>query len=305
MQAPVALLLVSLLIGMALQKVKAIPDNAHLALNQYVIYVALPALALIHVPRIALEFDVLFAVATAWIIFFLAFPVVLLAARAFDWSRQTTGCLILTAGLGNTAFFGFPVIEALYGLEGVQMALLVDQPGTFVASSTMGIVVAGIFSAGSRRKRDVVRNVITFPPFVVFVLALVMNVSGVQARGVPLGVLEHFAMTLTPVALISIGLQLRFSGAAEQLKPLSFGLLYKVFLAPAFIFVLYVLVFGRDGLMIQVSVVQAAMPPMITGSIIAAAFGLNERLAALMAGVGVPVAVVAIAGWYLLMAGFG
>jgi predicted permease len=38
------------------------------------------------------------------------------------------GCLILTAGLGNTSF-GFPIIEALYGEEGLKTAILVDQPG--------------------------------------------------------------------------------------------------------------------------------------------------------------------------------
>jgi predicted permease len=48
-----------------------------------------------------------------------------------------TGCLILTAGLGNTSFLGFPIIEALYGQEGMKTAILVDQPGTFVVLSTL------------------------------------------------------------------------------------------------------------------------------------------------------------------------
>ncbi len=299
------LLAVSLLIGMVLQRVKAIPANAHIALNGYVIYVALPALALIHVPRIELQMELLFPVATAWIIFLLAVPVVLLAAWRFSWSRQTTGCLILTAGLGNTAFLGYPVIEALYGADGLQVALLVDQPGTFVATSTLGIVVAGIYSKGRQRKREVARNVVSFPPFIVFFVALIMNVSGIQAEGISLVVLEHFAATLTPVALISIGLQLKFTGAAEQMRPLAFGLLYKLVLAPALLFALYVMLFGGEGLLIQVSIIQGAMPPMITGSIIAVTYGLNARLAALMAGVGVPMAAVTIACWYLILGGYG
>ncbi len=299
------LLVVSLLVGLMLQRLKAIPGNTHVALNSYVIYVALPALALIHVPRIELQTELLFPVATAWILFLTAIPVVLMAARRFRWSRQTTGCLILTAGLGNTAFLGYPVIEALYGADGVQVALLVDQPGTFVATSTLGIVVAGIFSEGRKRKREVARNVLTFPPFIVFFLALLMNISGLQARGIPLEVLEVFAATLTPIALISIGLQLKISGAGVELRPLALGLLYKLMLAPALIFGLYVVIFGQSGLMIQVSIMQAAMPPMITGSIIAATYGLNSRLAALMAGVGVPVAIVTLAFWYFFLGGYG
>ena len=305
MQAPMVLLVVSLLIGLVLQWVKAIPGNAHVALNSYVIYVALPALGLIHVPGIELQTELLFPIATGWILFLTAIPVVLMAARSFRWSRQTTGCLILTAGLGNTAFLGYPVIEALYGADGVQVAILVDQPGTFIVTSSLGIVIAGIFSEGRKRKREVARNVVTFPPFVIFIIALAMNVSGIQATGIPLQVLEVFAATLTPVALISIGLQLKISGAGDQMRPLAFGLLYKLMLAPALIFTLYVMIFGQEGLLIQVSIVQAAMPPMITGYIIAAAYGLNSHLAALMAGVGVPVAAVTITFWYTLLGGYG
>lgn len=305
LEAPLLLLAVSLLIGLLLQRVKAIPENGYLALNAYCIYVALPSLVLIHVPRISLGVDVLFPVATAWIIFLTAIPVMLFISRRYGWSRQTTGSLILAAGLGNTAFLGYPVTEVLYGADGVQVAILMDQPGSFVATSTLGIVVAGIFSAAGQRKRDIARSVLAFPPFLVFSVALILNLSGMQITGAALGVLEQFAATLTPVALISIGLQLKFSGLTEQLRPMAIGLFYKMVAAPALIFVLYALVFGREGIILQVSVMQAAMPPMITASIIAGSYGLNARLAALMAGIGVPIAAVTLALWYLLLGGYG
>ena len=304
-QAPLLLLAASLLIGVLLQRVKAIPENAYLTLNRYVIYVALPALVLVHVPRISLGLEALFPVMTSWIVFLAAVPVFLLVSRRCGWSRQTTGSLILTGGLGNTAFLGYPVTEALYGAEGLQVAILVDQPGTFMATSTLAIIVAGIFSAAGQRKRDIVRSVLAFPPFLVFVGALVLNLSGTQITGAVFEVLEQFAATLTPVALISIGLQLKFSGALEQIRPLAFGLCYKMIAAPALIFVLYALVFGREGLTMQVSVVMAAMPPMITASIIASSYGLNARLAALMAGVGVPIAAATLTLWYLFLGGSG
>jgi hypothetical protein len=43
---------------------------------------------------------------------------------------------------------GFP-IEALYGEEGLKTAILVDQPGSFVVLSTLGILVATIYSSGN------------------------------------------------------------------------------------------------------------------------------------------------------------
>jgi predicted permease len=44
---------------------------------------------------------------------------------------------------------GFPIIEALYGEEGLKTAILVDQPGSFVVLSTLGILVATIYSSGN------------------------------------------------------------------------------------------------------------------------------------------------------------
>jgi len=290
-----------LLIGVLLQRVKTVPDDAHVTLNRYVIFVALPALVLINVPGITLELDVIFPVATAWIVFLTAVPVMLFIARRSGWSRKTTGSLILTAGLGNTAFLGYPVVEALYGADGVEVAVMVDQPGNFMVTSTLGIIVAGIFSSGEQRKRDIARSVLEFPPFIVFIGALILNLASVEPGGVIRDVLEKFSATLTPIALISIGMQLKFAGITEHIRPLALGLFYKMIAAPALIFVLYVLVFGREGLIIQVSVIQAAMPPMITGAIIASSYGLNGRLATLMAGVGVPVAAITLAAWYLIL----
>jgi predicted permease len=44
-------------------------------------------------------------------------------------------------------FFWVSIIEALYGEEGLKTAILVDQPGSFVVLSTLGILVATIYSS--------------------------------------------------------------------------------------------------------------------------------------------------------------
>lgn len=298
---PISLLVTSLLIGMALQRVRAFPDNTHVVLNQYVIYIALPALALIHIPEVAFQADLLFPVATSWIVFLVSILFVTMCAKIMGWDRSTTGCLILTVGLGNTAFVGYPVVEALYGSEALKVALLVDQPGTFVVVSTLGVIVASIYATGKTRKRVIFWRVITFPPFIIFVIALGMNLAGIHPGGVPLGVLEQLSGTLTPIALISVGLQLRFSIGELNIKPLFYGLTYKLILAPALLFVLYILLFRGSGLAVEVSIIQAAMPPMITGAILAMTFGLNPRLASILVGIGVPLSFFTLALWYYFL----
>lgn len=297
----IVLVLVCLLIGYMLQRVKDFPDDAPAALNQFVIYISLPALALIHIPRIELKLALLYPILTSWIVLFLSMLVIPPLSKVFKWDRKTTGCLLLTAGFGNTAFIGLPVIEALYGRDALQIALMVDQPGSFVAITTFGIIIASIYSAGTTRKRLILKKILLFPPFITFIFALIMNVSGVQAEGVALGVLERFGATVIPLALISVGLQLQINMDRKYLKPLVYGLGYKLFVAPAFLYFLYVILFGGSGLMVEVSIMQAAMAPMIAGSILAMTFGLNPRLATLMVGFGVPLSFLTLACWYFLL----
>ncbi len=53
------LVILCLIIGILLQRVKDMPENAPKALNTYLIYIVLPALALMHIP-VSLTYSYLF-----------------------------------------------------------------------------------------------------------------------------------------------------------------------------------------------------------------------------------------------------
>jgi malate permease and related proteins len=55
----------------------------------------------------------------------------------------------------------------------------------------------------------------------------------------------------------------------------------------------------------QVTVFEAAMAPMITGSIVAQEYGLDGELAALLVGVGIPISFLTLWAWFHLLARFG
>lgn len=293
-----------LILGIGLKRTGAFPESAPVALNQFVIYVSLPALALIYIPRIVITLEVLYPVMVSWIVIGLALLVIPLIGKAMNWSRETIGCLLLTAGLGNTSFVGFPVIEALYGTEALQYALLVDQPGSFVALCTVGIIIASVYSSGSVTGRDIFRRIILFPPFISFMFAIILNIVDVQIGGSLLYILERLGATITPLALTSVGMQLSLNAAGVRKSAVVYGLGYKLILAPIVVFSIYVLMFGGSGDIVKVSIMEAAMAPMITGSIVAIMYGLNARLATLMVGVGVPLSFITLAGWYLFLEWF-
>ncbi|MGZ5193528.1 MAG: AEC family transporter, partial [Kaistella sp.] len=140
------LLFLCLFLGFFLRKTKLFPENGHLALNAFVINISLSALSLYYIPKITLSFEVIFPVAVAWLNIFLAIAFFAILGRRLKWSKAVIGALIMCAGFGNTSFVGIPVIQSLFGENGLKTVMLVDQPGSFVALSTVGIVVANSYS---------------------------------------------------------------------------------------------------------------------------------------------------------------
>ncbi len=141
-----------------------------------------------------------------------------------------------------------------------------------------------------------------FPPFVAMVLAFALITVPF-----PLwlqSVLERIGGTLPPLALLSVGFQLRVGHIRDRIKPLAAGLLYKLILGPALVAAVFILILGARGTEIQVTVFEAAMAPMITGSIVAAEHDLDPSLSALMVGVGIPLSFATLPLWWWILGAF-
>src|SRR5690606_18197097 len=132
----------------------------------YVIYVALPALVLNEIPKLALDHRALIPVLMAWAVMGFGAALTFLTARYLKWSRPVTGAMMLVVTLGNTGFVGIPLIEAHLGSQAIPYAILYDQFGTFLALNTVGIAMAAYYSSEAADKGSVWFNIIKFPPFI-------------------------------------------------------------------------------------------------------------------------------------------
>ncbi len=292
------LLILCFVAGMLLRWSRRMPDNAPLALNSFIIHLSLPALTLLYIHELHLSADVLLFAAMPWLVFGLSAGFFWLLGRWLHLPRTTTGALMLVGGLGNTSFFGLPMVEAFYGREGIATAIVIDQLGSFFALSVLGITVAGIYSSGRPTAADIVRRITRFPPFIALALALLL----IPVEYAPwfTAVLKRLGDTLAPLALLSVGMQLRAGHVAEHGRNLALGLSFKLVLAPAAVWLLYVQLLGARGQDIQVTLFEAAMPSMITAAIVASEHDLDPPLANLMVAVGLIFSFFTLSAWWYL-----
>ena len=280
------LILAYLAIGALLRRVPAMPENSGIALNMYVLYVALPALILKNVPQLQFSAELLIPAITPWLLLLAVVATVLLLSRWFNWSREVTGALLIVLPLGNTSFLGFPMTEALFGSAAMPYAVVYDQLGSFIALASYVTIIAALYSPNAAKPtvKGMLVKIITFPSFIALALGLLLRGSEYPPFAQQL--INSLAATLVPVVMVAVGFALTIRFSKQELSPLISALGIKLLLMPALAAALWFSL-GQSGMAVDVSIFQAAMPPMISAGAIAIMAGLAPRLVSGIIGLGI------------------
>lgn len=279
------LILLAITLGYGINRLNIFPKETPTILNQFVIYISLPAMILLQIPKLSFSMDTLIPIFIAWIVMSISAILVLLLAKIFSFSKEITGSLMLVAILGNTSFMGIPIVNAYMGQSAMPYVLVYDQLGTFIALAIYGTFIASYYSSKSQITFKIITlKVLTFPPFISLVLALFL--IGVEFNPIISKVLASFANTIVPIALVAVGLQLQFKLPKEDIKPFSVALIIKLIIAPI-IAIIICKIFSWNNEASIVSIMEAGMAPMITAGAIASMAGLAPRLSSAIVGYGI------------------
>lgn len=292
------LIFLCLTLGYVFRSLKLIKKGGHLAINTWVIYVGLPAVALKYIPAIEWSLDYLYTAILPFLSFAISFAVCSLLNRWQHFSKRTLYTMIIAGGLCNTSFIGFPLVSSYYGEEYLRVAIVSDQV-TFFLLSLFGVLLASstknIFSTSKEKYTYIVKRIITFPPLIACIVALIFHAY--LNHPVLHDLFSSLAATVSPMALFSIGIQLNFKRISHELNALYTGLFVKLLVAPtACLLLVYLL--GLHGNFFRVSVFEMTMPCLVASSIVIEKFGLNVKFANTLIGVSIVVGILLSFAWY-------
>ncbi|MEN5434419.1 AEC family transporter [Sphingobacterium faecium] len=286
--------------GMIFRYAKLIPQDAHKGINTWILYLALPAVSFKYIPHIEWSNQMLFPAISPIIVWAGSWIFMELYCRYKKYGQRTRSTLELSSAYSNTSFIGFPLIIAYFGEQNLSIAIICDQV-MFVLLSTIGIIAAvkgnRADTAGIKASM-LVKRLFTFPPFIGCAGALIL--SSFMDLSVAEPFFSKMAGTVGPLALFSVGLQLKFKGWKQEIAQLSMTMLYKLMIAPLLVLLVAVLI-GIKGDIVRISIFEAAMPTLITSSIIAEQFKLNARLTNLIIGISILVGFITTAFWKVIM----
>jgi malate permease and related proteins len=205
--------LVIIIIGLALRQVGVLREDNGPVLVNLVIYATMPALVFTIIANERLSPGLILVPIAGWMIHFVMLGVGWVIARIRRADRPTEGAILVSTAVGNTGFFGVPLIAASGIGVSLAAAVVYDAFATGIITWTSTVVIATSFGAVEHRVRGIdwaaLGRGLAMPPMVALYLGLAWNLSDLGHPGHwiarPLGLLG--AATL-PLVLLYAGLML-------------------------------------------------------------------------------------------------
>lgn len=205
----------------------------------------------------------------------------LLVARLLKLERKQIGVFITLAGLSNAMFVGYPMCVQLFGEQSIPY-IMVFYLATTTLLQTIGCGAIR-FSGGSGKlfSQEMGKKLLTTPAILAIFAAFALLMLDIRLPSFLLSTLKYLSNCVTPIALLITG-YIMYSIGLKSLrmdKTLAVGMFIRFILSPA-VALLICRLFGVEGLLRNVIVVESAMPCPSQTAVFASEYGADEELAA-------------------------
>ena len=197
--------------------------------------------------------------------------------------RERWGVFVLMAGLSNTIFIGIPVSTQLFG-EACMPYLMIYFLANTTFLQSLGFVLierAGSKGGGGITVAGVLKSMFTKPPVLAVIFSLILLVLDLRLPGPVMKFAGYISNSVSPMALIYCGFIIFELGLKNirLMKGLPLMLVVRLGVAPL-VCLAFCQLFGVTGLAREVFIVESALPVVSQVTVMAGAYGADERYAA-------------------------
>jgi len=246
--SPVFTLILIVAVGILLRRLHVLSTEDTTSIRKFVFNVSLPALTFISLYSNPIPIKALWLIPGVIVIQVLGYLTFRLVPMRY---RET----VFSGFLGNTAFMGYPVVQAILGQGALPLAVIYEQTHSFMVLSVWVHKNA--------------RNFIN-PPLVAMLLALILK--RVALPQFFTDACQLVGNSTSPLAMLFVGLTVDLDFNWRALIPASI----KLALVPAMALAL-TLVLPVAGDIRSVFILQSAMPTMVASVVYGAEIGLDVQ----------------------------
>ncbi|WP_428636770.1 AEC family transporter [Shewanella sp.] len=290
--------------GFIVQKARLLPEGSDNVLNQYVYYIAFPAIMMIVLAETPIE------AITNWGFiggYSLAMAVIYLITGLFSlWmqpkDKPLAAIRALNTTFGNTSFIGIPLMMMLF--PGNQLALAAAALASLLSVTVFAIVLAqlALFQGQTDSALKTVFFALIQNPIILGSLAgVALSAAHIELYRPIADIIRQFGMTSSPCALFAIGMVLckanqgsrNAAGNQSRIVELTMLNLSKLLLQPLLAYLL-LSTLGISGALLQMGVLLAALPTAASVYLLAHRFNVGATSSAQTISLGIVISFVTI-----------
>ncbi|MGN0317431.1 MAG: AEC family transporter [Lachnospira sp.] len=193
------------------------------------------------------------------------------------WIKSKDKAIIRFAcGFSNAAYMGFPLIEALFGAEGLIYA------SAFVTMFNVFLWTVGfIWTSGETNFKKIFKTLITTPAVIALVIGLIIFFARIPMPAVISKPMAYVGNMNTPISMIITGIIIagsKFKNLVSN-KWIWYVIIVRMFMVPLVCFSLFKIL-GLSGIVVNVCLILEACPTAAITSVFAVQYKHDENLAA-------------------------
>lgn len=250
-------------VGFAGVKTKYISVDVKNALSKIIVRITLPMLVIMSLTKVELDAakikNSLILVSVGFTAILILYLSGILTSRLFKMEKKTAVVHQCMSAFGNVVFLGYPLIESIFGAEGIFYAALYGFANDLLMW-TLGIYKIASLKGDGNNARENLKNLLN-PATIAFCISLVMMAFGWKFTGVVGEVLSGMGGTTTYLSMIFIGGTLASVDFRHIYKRVSIFVLTIVKMVIAPILMMFAArLLPIDNMVKAVLILQLAMP---------------------------------------------
>lgn len=196
--------------------------------------------------------------------------------------RERRGVFAVMAGFSNTLFIGIPVSTQLFGEACMPYLMLYYLANTTFLQSVGFVLVENAGTKGEKTTlKGVLKSLFSKPPILAVLFTLLLLLLDLSLPQPIMKFAGYIADSVSPLALLYCGFIVYEVGLKNLrlMRGLPTMLVMRLAIAPV-ICLVFCRLFGMTGLPLSVFLVESALPVPSQVTVMAGAFGADERYAA-------------------------
>jgi len=191
----------------------------------------------------------------------------------FKLERPAMTSILITSMFANTGNYGLPLVAFAFGEDALAYA------GIFFVTTTLLFYTVGVLiaSLGHMSLKDAALGLLKIPTLYAVLLAVLMNAFGIQLPAPVARAVDLAAGGTIPLMLILLGVELTRVQLTGSVRAMQLSVVLRLLVAPMIALLLTAL-FGISGPAWQGSVTEAAMPSMVSATVLATDYQLDSKL---------------------------